>query len=251
MSAVQIKKLTDDMAKINAMQAELMAQLSKLTSKPAPKPASKPAPKLAPAPSPASIKRMTDAEFMAMGQQLGETSDGKVAGGKFPKAILPLYMGKVLSLVEVAEKLDIPVIRSDDPKQTHIYLDFSKVKAAPAPAPAPKPAPKTAPPKPVAKEEKQRMTDAEFLAMGKKLGEASDGKVAGGKFSKATLPLYMGKELTLVEVAEMLGVPVIRSDDPKKTHIYLDFSEPVEAKVEEKEEKEEKVETKVEEKVNE
>jgi hypothetical protein len=104
------------------------------------------------------------------------------------------------------------------------------------PAPAPKPAVRKAAPSPTpnvkeVKEKPKRMTDAEFLAMGKELGKDTNGKVAGGKFPKATLPLYMGKVLSLPEVAEMLGVPVIRSDDPKQTHIYLDFSEPVEAKV--------------------
>jgi hypothetical protein len=134
------------------------------------------------------------------------------------------YEKKAAQLAKLSEEmvqLSVKMAQSV-PKGASPAPTSASVPAAPSTTSSKKPAPKQ---KQSAKPEVVRMTDAEFLAMGKKLGKESNGKVAGGKFPKATLPLYMGKVLSLPDVAEMLGVPVIRSDDPTHTHIYLDFSE--------------------------
>jgi hypothetical protein len=121
--ASQLAKLSEEMVQLSVKMAQAVPNAA----------ASKPKQVAVPSkPKQANpeVKRMTDAEFLAHGKELGKDTNGIVAGSKFPKAILPLYMGKTLSLVEVAEMLGIQVIRSSDPKQTHISLDFTEPEDA-------------------------------------------------------------------------------------------------------------------------
>ena len=70
-------------------------------------------------------KRMTFDEFIESGLNFGAKYSGIVPGAFFPKKKLPLVNGQAVGLVDVAKHLDIKIIKSSDPKQTHISLDFS------------------------------------------------------------------------------------------------------------------------------
>lgn len=70
-------------------------------------------------------KRMTFDEFIENGIKFGQKHSGIVPGAFFPKKKLPLIDGKAVGLVELAKHLEVKVIKSQDPKQTHVSLDFS------------------------------------------------------------------------------------------------------------------------------
>jgi hypothetical protein len=70
-------------------------------------------------------KRMTFDEFIETGINFGLKHSGVVPGAFFPKKKLPLIDGKAVGLVELAKHLEVKIIKSQDPKQTHVSLDFS------------------------------------------------------------------------------------------------------------------------------
>jgi hypothetical protein len=72
-----------------------------------------------------SQERMTFDEFIDSGLNFGAKYSGVVPGAFFPKKKLPLVNGQAVGLVDVAKHLDVKIIKSSDPKQTHISLDFS------------------------------------------------------------------------------------------------------------------------------
>jgi hypothetical protein len=217
MSASQLKKfqeLSSDLAKIHTELTKLSIEMTQSVSKPN-------APQIVPKQATKSQTRMTKIEFMAKLAELAKTSDGKVAGGYFSKLTLPLKEdgNAFASLTELATEYKITVIRSEDPKQTHIYLDCSNMimdksdKAEPVQAKLPN-----------AKLPQSRLTKAEFMARLLEYATASGGIVHGGKFSKTILPLKDDGTVynSLPELAEEYKITVIRDADPKKTHIYLD-----------------------------
>jgi hypothetical protein len=222
MSASQLKKfqeLSSDLAKINIELTKLSIEMTQPVSKPV-------ATKVVPKPASKSQTRMTKAEFMAKLTELAKASDGKVAGGYFSKLTLPLKEdgNPFTSLTELANEYMIKVIRSEDPKQTHIYLDCSNMSKPEEAKPEDAKPVQAKPPTSNEKLNKPRMTKAEFMAKLQEYATATDGKVHGGKFSKATLPLKDDGTVynSLPELAEEYKITVIRDADPKKTHVYLD-----------------------------
>jgi hypothetical protein len=220
MSASQVQEfqeLTAKLAKLSmAMAKGENASKSATSNVSVPKPVYKP------------HARMTKQEFMTKLTEHAKASDGKVAGGYFSKTTLPLKADGTVynSLTDLATDYNIKVIRSDDPKQTHIYLNCTHLLDVSQETPEAqqvqaKPKDVQTPVQPVAK---PRLTKAEFMAQLQVHATASGGKVHGGKFSKATLPLKDDGTVynSLPELAGEYNITVIRDADPKKTHIYLD-----------------------------
>ena len=69
-----------------------------------------------------------------------------------------------------------------------------------------------------------RLTCSEFIAIGKYHGTETNGIVHASLFPKKLLPLIDNNVKSIYEIANSLGIEILKHNEIGKTHLILDFS---------------------------